>query len=147
MEGAKKEIRKRLDHLVRLNLNDKDLMKVINWRVIPVAGYVMNVYNLGKGDLDDLDMTVKKSLFRRERFNGRISSDERLYSKRNKGGRGLKSFKDVYKEKKARVAYYMAAATNSVHLRRFFRWYFPQVWLVFNLNVHYIFLCQIDILP
>ena len=66
-------------------------MKAINCRVIPVAGYVMNVCNLGKGDLDELDMTVK-SVLRRERFYGRQSSDERLYSKKNEGGRGLKRF-------------------------------------------------------
>ena len=28
-------------------------MKVINCRVIPVAGYVINVCNLGKGDLEE----------------------------------------------------------------------------------------------
>ena len=39
----------------------------------------MNVCNLEKGDLDELDMTVK-SVLRREGFHGRQSSDERLYS-------------------------------------------------------------------
>ena len=86
-------------------------MKAINCRAIPVAGCVMNVCNLGKGDLDELNMTVK-SVLRREGFHGRQSSNERLYSKRNKGGRGLKSFKEVYDEIKTRVACYMAAATN-----------------------------------
>ena len=28
-------------------------MKAINCRVIPVAGYVINVWNLGKGDLEE----------------------------------------------------------------------------------------------
>ena len=54
MKRVKKEIR-RLDHLTGLNFNDKSLMKAMNFRVIPVAGYVMNVSNLGKGDLDELD--------------------------------------------------------------------------------------------
>ena len=94
-----------------LNLNDKNLMKAINCRAISVAGYVMNICNLGKGDLDELDMTVK-SLLRKERFHGRQSSDERLYLKRNEGGRRLKSFKEVYNETKTRVACCMAAATN-----------------------------------
>ena len=111
MERVKKEIRRRLDHLTGLNLNDKNLMKAINCRVIPVAGYVMNVCNLGKGDLDELDMIVK-SVLRREGFHGRQSSDERLYLKRNEGGRGFKSFKEVYDETKTRVACYIAAVTN-----------------------------------
>ena len=50
----------------------------------------MNVCNLGKRDLDELDMTVK-SVLRREIFHGRQSIDYitivyRLYSKRKEGG-------------------------------------------------------------
>ena len=111
MERVKKEIRRRLDHLTGLNLNDKNLMKTVNCRVIPIAGYVMNASNLGKGDLDKLDMIVK-SVLRREGFHGRQSSDKRLYLKRNEGGRGLKSFKEVYDETKTRGVCYMAVATN-----------------------------------
>ena len=56
-------------------------------------------------------MTVK-SVLQREGFHGRQSNNERLYLMRNKDGRGLKSFKEVYNETKTRVACYMAAATN-----------------------------------
>ena len=66
MERLKKEIRKKLDHLTGLNLNDQNLMKAINCPVIPVTGYVMNVFNLGKCDLDGLDMTVKSIMDRRK---------------------------------------------------------------------------------
>ena len=111
MERVKKEIRKRLDHLTSLNLNDQNLMKAINSRVIPVAGYVMNVCHLGKNELDELDKLVKNVL-RREGFHGRQSSNERLYTKRTEGGRGLKSFKEVYDETRTRVACYMATSTN-----------------------------------
>ena len=111
MERVKKEIRRRLDHLTGLNLNDKNLMKAINCRVITVAGYVMNVCNLEKDDLDKLDMTLK-SVLRKEGFHGRQSSYERLYLKRNEGGRGLKSVKELHDKTKTRVACCMAAATN-----------------------------------
>ena len=76
MERVKKEIRKRLDHLTGLNLNDKNLMKAVNCRIIPVIGCVINICHLGKGDLDELDMIVKRVL-RREGFDSRQSSDER----------------------------------------------------------------------
>ena len=82
------------------------MMKAINSRVIPVAGYVMNVCHLGKNELDELDKLVKNVL-RREGFHGRQSSDERLYTKRTEGGRGLKSFKEVYDETRTRVACYI----------------------------------------
>ena len=111
MERVKAEVRKRLEQLIGKQLNDENLMKAINCRVIPVAGYVMNVCTLGKGDLEDLDMIVK-SVLRREGFHGRQSSDERLYTKRKLGGRGLKGFREVYDETKTRVACYMATSAN-----------------------------------
>ena len=48
MERVKKEIGKRLEHLTELTLNDQ------NCRVLPVAGYVMNVCHLGKEELDKI---------------------------------------------------------------------------------------------
>ena len=56
VERAKKEIRKRLDYIKGLNLNGQNLIKAINCQVIPVAVYVMNVCNLGNGDLDEIDI-------------------------------------------------------------------------------------------
>ena len=40
-------------------------------------------------------------------------SDERLYMKREEGGRGIKSMRDVYQETRLRVACYVACLTNS----------------------------------
>ena len=71
----------------------------------------MNVCHLGKNELDELDK-LAKNVLRREGFYGRQSSDERLYTKRTEGGRGLKSFKEVYDETRTRVACYMATSTN-----------------------------------
>ena len=45
MEIVKKEIKRRTEQLVSLNLNDGNLMKAIKCRVIPVAGYIMNICN------------------------------------------------------------------------------------------------------
>ena len=56
LERVKKEIRKRLDYIMRLNLNGQNLMKTINCQAIPIAVQVMNVCNLGNGDLDELDI-------------------------------------------------------------------------------------------
>ena len=43
----------------------------------------------------------------------RQASDERLYLSREYGGRGLKSMKDLYKETKVRVAYYMTHSESA----------------------------------
>ena len=58
MERVTKEIRKMVDHLRGLNLNDLNLMKAINCQVLPVTGLAMNVCNLGKDDLEELDVMV-----------------------------------------------------------------------------------------
>ena len=58
-------------------------MKAINYQVISVAGYVMNVCNLGKGNLNELDL-IGKSVIRRERFHERQSGDEREISFKEK---------------------------------------------------------------
>ena len=65
--------------------------------MVPVAGYVVNVCNLGKGDIKELDKIVKTRL-RKQGFHGKQGSDERPYGRREDGGSGLKSFKEVYDE-------------------------------------------------
>ena len=76
--------------------------------MIPVAGYVMNVCTFTKQKLDELDKAIKKIL-RDNKMHGRQASDERLYMRRENGGRGLKNMKDLYQE------------TFCVHLRLFLR--------------------------
>ena len=45
-------------------------------------------------------------------MHGRQASDERLYL-RSKGGRGIKTMRDLYKETKVRVACYMAMSRST----------------------------------
>ena len=111
MERVKNEIMRRLEHIMGLHLNDQNLMEAVNCRVIPVAGYVMNACNLRIDELDELDNIVKSAL-RKDGFHGRQSSDERLFTNRREGGRGLKSFKEVCDETKTRVACYMPMSTE-----------------------------------
>ena len=74
MQRVKKEIAKRLEQLIEVNLNDENLVKAINSRVVPVAGYVMTVCNLRKGDIEELDKIVKTRL-RKQGFHGKQASD------------------------------------------------------------------------
>ena len=102
-----KEVAKRMRSIAQLELYDKNLARAVNCRVIPVAGYVMNVCRLSKEYLDELDMTVKREL-RERNVHGRQANDERSYLVRAKGGRGVKSIRDMYKETKVRVDCYMS---------------------------------------
>ena len=83
---VKREMVKRMESLTHLELYE--LVRVVNCRVIPVAGYAMNICRFNKGDLVELDMAVKKKL-REEKLHGRQASDERLYLLRGKDGRGI----------------------------------------------------------
>ena len=108
---VKEEISKRTKMLVNTELNDKNLIMAINMKAIPVAAYAMNICKFTVGELKELDQIIKRQL-RGKCMLGRQASDERLYLKREKGGRGLKSMRDVYKETRLRVACYMAKSNN-----------------------------------
>lgn len=96
--------------LTKSELFDRNMIKAMNSRVIPVAGYPMNVSKFSKGDLRELKMALKKELKRN--MLGRQSSDERLYMNRNIGERGLKSLKVVHEEAKVRTAIYMSLSKS-----------------------------------
>lgn len=111
LERVVLEMEKRVKMLTELELYDRNMIRAINCRVIPVAGYPMNVCKFSKADLRELDMTLKKEL-RLKNMLGRQSSDERLYMKRQVGGRGLKSLREVYQETKVRIATYMSMSES-----------------------------------
>ena len=108
---VKEEVTKRVKMLTKTELNDANLIKAINMKVIPVATYAMNVCKFTVAELKELDQIIKKEL-RVKNMLGRQASDERLYFKRERGGRGLKSLRDAYRETRLRVACYMAKSTN-----------------------------------
>ena len=68
---------KRMESITHLELYDKNLIRAVNCRVIPVAGYAMNICRFSKDDLVECDMVVKRKL-RGEKMHGRQASDERL---------------------------------------------------------------------
>ena len=111
VKRVKNEVKRRTKMLVETELNDANLIRAINEKLVPVAAYLMNVCQFNKGELMELDQVVKRELRSRNML-GRQGSDERLYLKREDGGRGLKSMRDVYKETRVRVTCYMAKSTN-----------------------------------
>ena len=108
---VKEEVTKRTQILTKTELNDNNLIKAINAKVIPVAAYPMNVCKFTKQEIAELDQVIKRELRSNNQL-GRQSSDERLYLKRDIGGRGLKSLRDVYFETRLRVACYMSLSDD-----------------------------------
>ena len=62
MERVVKEMTEKMRSLTQLELYDKNLVRAVNCRVIPVAGYAMNVCRMNKEDLVEMDMIVKREL-------------------------------------------------------------------------------------
>ena len=110
-ERVKHEVTKRVRMLINTELNDIYLVRAINAKVIPVAAYSMNVCKFSNGELKELDQVIKREM-RSSNILGKQRSDERLYLKREDGGHGIKSMRDVYQETRLRVPCYMACSTN-----------------------------------
>ena len=107
-ERVKHEVIIRVRMLINTELNDINLVRAINAKVIPVAAYLMNVCGkFSNVELKELDQVIKREV-RSSNILGKQGSYERLYLKREDGGRGIKSMRDVYQETRLRVAYYMA---------------------------------------
>ena len=74
----------------KTELNDINLIKEINTKVIPVAAYPMNVCKFTKAELSELDLVVKREL-RKCNMLGRQSVNNSLHINRDVSGQGLKS--------------------------------------------------------
>ena len=97
--------------LIKTELNDANLIKAINVKVVPVATYAMTICRFNIAELRTLDQIIKRG-FRGKYMLGKQASDERLHLKRTRGERGLKLLRDAYKETRLRVALYMAKWSN-----------------------------------
>lgn len=81
--------------LTNTELNDVNLIRAIKTKVIPVVAYPTNVCKLTGRELKELDQIIKREL-RSKTMLGKQSSDERLYLRREDGGRGKKLLNDIY---------------------------------------------------
>ena len=101
-ERVKVKVNKRVNMLTNNELNDVNLVRAINTKVIPVAAYPMSVCKCNGGELKELHQMIKHEL-RSKNMLGKQSSNERLYLRRDDGGRGTKSLKDIYDKTRLRV--------------------------------------------
>ena len=105
------EVNKRVKILTSTELNNANLVRAINTKLIPVAAYPMNVCKFTDGELKELDQVIKREL-RSKNMLGKQSSNDRLYLIREDGGKGIKSLRDIYKETRLRVACYLTCLEN-----------------------------------
>ena len=111
LELVQGEVNKRVKILTSTELNNVNLVRAINTKLIPVAAYPMNVCKFTDGELKELDQVIKREL-RSKNMLGKQSSNDRLYLIREDGGKGIKSLRDIYKETRLRVACYLTCLEN-----------------------------------
>ena len=56
----KGEVSERVKMLTNTELNDVNLVRAINTKVIPIAAYPMNVCKFNGGELKELDQVIKR---------------------------------------------------------------------------------------
>ena len=64
-ERVNEEISKRVKMIVNTKLNDANLSKTINMKVIPVPDYAMNICSFNIGELKETDQKIKGELRRK----------------------------------------------------------------------------------
>ena len=93
-ERVKEEVLKRAKMIANTDLNDANLIKGINVKFILVAAYALNLCRFNVGELKELDQTIKREL-REKNMLGKQASNERMYLRREKDRRGLKTLRDM----------------------------------------------------
>ena len=57
---VKEEISRRLNIMIRTELKDKNPVKAINMKVIPVAAFPMNACKFTQSELTELDQVIRR---------------------------------------------------------------------------------------
>ena len=80
---VKGELSSRMNFMIRTELNDKNLVKAINTKVIMIAAYPMNVYKFTQSDLTELDQVMKINMTQVKECFKKSSEEKRFehYSK------------------------------------------------------------------
>ena len=69
------EITKRVKMLIKTELNDANLIKAINMKVVPVATYAMNNCQFTLAELRKLDQIIKKKLREKWMLGNQVMND------------------------------------------------------------------------
>ena len=101
----KEETSRRMSIITRTELDDKNLVKAINTKAVPVAAYRMNFCIFTQSELTELDQVIKRDL----RTTGKQWT---IVHERKNGARRLKSLRQVYEETRLRVGCYVFVSDN-----------------------------------
>ena len=105
----RKEYYHRVRKILRSSLNAGNTIQAINSRAVSLIRYGAGIIEWTKEDTRQMDRKTRK-LFTMHRSMHPQSDVDRLYWKRNEGGRGLQSIEDVVEIEKASLGFYLHQA-------------------------------------
>ena len=76
------EVLKRVKMIANTKLNNANLIKAINMKIIPVAAYAMDICRINVGELKELDQTIKRELWRKNMLGSRQVMNNCTWRKR-----------------------------------------------------------------
>ncbi|XP_044755006.1 uncharacterized protein LOC123313959 [Coccinella septempunctata] len=116
MEVAEEEFKKRINKVLKTELNAKNKITAINMWAIPVLTYTSGILTWSATELRRLDQWVRVS-FTRHGILHPNSAIERLYLPRSEGGRGLSSLEAATEKEIKSLRNYFLSSNLPVHKR------------------------------
>lgn len=104
----------RLKTTMKTKLYSKSLISAINAWVIPVISHTFGVIRWTQTDLERLDRTVR-TIMTKYRNHHPISSSNRMYLPRDRGGRGLLNLEMLHTNQLKRLYTYFQASDDPLH--------------------------------
>ena len=103
------EYKKRVRKIWSSELNNINKVQAHNTFAVPVLTPTIGVLSWTKKEIKDLEILRRKQMSMQGNFH--VSSDvNRLYARRNEGGRGLTSIEEMYKRRTTGLAEHLAEA-------------------------------------
>ena len=106
------KFKKKLKAILKTDLNSKNIMTALNEYANPVLTYTFGIVNWTEQDIKGIDILVRKKLNMNRMFE--IKSDvDRLYIRRENGGRGLVSLWDSFRTTNVRIAHFISNSPSN----------------------------------
>lgn len=112
-ESVRKEYLRRLRKVLRSKLNSGNLIKAINTWAVSLFRYGSGVVEWNKQDLEKIDRKTRKLMTMHGALHPRADVD-RLYVKREEGGRGLMSVEEVVKYEEHSLKEYVEKQSGDI---------------------------------
>lgn len=108
------QYKKRLNQILKTQLNSKNLCKAINTYAIPILTYSFGIINWTKTDIDNLERTTRRQLTKHRKLHPN-SCTQRLTIPRLQGGRGFIDIQNLHNSQISTLRQFFHTHTSDLH--------------------------------